>query len=155
MKNRIRSAVILIQDQKILLVKHVDPSTGVEWWVPPGGGLEDQDDSILSCAVRETHEETGLVVSAGRLVYLREFVERSTQTRHVELYFLGSDYSGELTLANVAGSGPDEDYIQQIAWLSKEEIQGLTVYPQELQGEFWEDFALGFPAVRYLGTQSD
>ncbi len=47
MKHRIRSAVILIQDQKILLVKHVDPSTGVEWWVPPGGGLEDQDDLIL------------------------------------------------------------------------------------------------------------
>jgi len=155
MKHRIRSAVILIQDQKILLVKHVDPSTGEEWWVPPGGGLGDQDDSILSCAVRETYEETGLVVLASRLVYLREFVERSSQTRNVELYFLGTDFSGEPTLANVAGSGPDEGYIQQIAWLSRQEIQGLTVYPQELQGEFWEDFALRFPAVRYLGNHSD
>ncbi len=95
------------------------------------------------------------MISAGRLVYLREFVERTTHTRHVELYFLGTDFSGVPTLANVAGSGPDEDYIQQIAWFSREEIQGLTVYPQELQGEFWEDFALSFPAVRYLGNRSD
>jgi len=155
MRHRIRSAVILIRDQKILLVKHVNPTTKEEWWVPPGGGLEDEDHSILSCAIRETHEETGLAISAGRLVYLREFVERLTQTRQVELYFLATDFSGVPTLANVAGSGPDEDYIQQIAWLSREEIQGLTVYPQELQGVFWEDFALSFPTVRYLGYQSD
>ncbi len=155
MKHRIRSAVIMIQDHKILLVKHVDPSTGEEWWVPPGGGLEDQDDSILSCAVRETFEETGLVFQLAGWFISREFVERSSQTRHVELYFLGTDFSGVPTLANVAGSGPDEDYIQQIAWLSREKIQGLTVFPLELQAEFWEDFTLRFPAVRYLGNRSD
>ena len=36
MKNRIRAAAI-IDNNKILLVKHVHPITGFEWWVPPGG----------------------------------------------------------------------------------------------------------------------
>ena len=154
MKHRVRCAVILVHDQNILLVKHVDPCTGEEWWVSPGGGLEDQDASIISCSMRETHEETGLEISPGKLVYLREFFEESTQTRHLELYFLAEVFSGELTISNVAGKGPDEEYIKEIAWLSRKDVRGLTVYPEELQEVFWEDLHLGFPGVRYLETQS-
>ncbi len=53
MKNRIRSAAIIVRDNKILLVKHVHPKTGFVWWVPPGGGIEESDESLngqISCA---------------------------------------------------------------------------------------------------------
>lgn len=150
MRHRIRCAVILVQSSLILLVKHIVPATGEEYWVPPGGGLEDQDESIFSCAVREVFEETGLQVSPGRLVYLREFMDGASNTRNLELFFLGLSFSGELTLANVAGKGPDEYFIQQAAWLSRDELQELTIYPQELKKEFWEESNCGFSGVRYL-----
>ena len=61
MNHRIRVATIIINNQKILLVKHVHPETGYAWWVPPGGGLEDKDASIFDCAKREVFEETIIV----------------------------------------------------------------------------------------------
>jgi ADP-ribose pyrophosphatase YjhB (NUDIX family) len=132
-------------------VKHVDPSSGEEWWIPPGGGLEEQDLSLVECAVREVFEETGLHVAVGKLVYLREFIEQAAQIHHVELFFLAEDFSGQLTLENVKGKGPDEEFIKQVVWLAKDELLQLTVYPEELLESFWQDLAHGFPNVRYLG----
>lgn len=146
--------MIFVQNGKILLVKHVDPSTGEEWWIPPGGGLVGQDRSIVECAVREVYEETGLNVTVGRLIYLRDFIELAEATHHVELFFLADDFTGELTLENVIGKGPDEDFIKQVSWLGKDEMQGLTVYPEHLLDSFWQDLDNGFPEVRYLGVQT-
>lgn len=155
MNFRIRCAVLIMNDQKLLLVQHVDPFTSKDWWVPPGGGLEKHDGSILSCAVREVSEETGLDISPGKLVYLREFIEGSKQTYQLELYFLAERFQGELIKSIRPGSDADDGYIQQVAWLSREEIKSLSVFPLELKADFWEDLAAGFPAVRYLGKQSD
>lgn len=69
MQHRIRAAAIIINDNKILLVKHVHPETGHEWWVPPGGGVEEIDNSIFDCAKRETFEETNLKIDVSRLLY--------------------------------------------------------------------------------------
>jgi len=149
-EQRIRAAAIIFQDGKMLLVKHVDPSTGEEWWIPPGGGLEAHDLSIIDAAVRETFEETGLRVSIGKLVYLREFIEKSAGVHHVELFFLADSVFGELTMENVAGAGPDELYIQDLKWLSRKEMVALVVWPEHLKQGFWDDLESGFPEVRFL-----
>jgi 8-oxo-dGTP diphosphatase len=152
LKQRIRAAVILAQNQKLLLVKHVDPNTGEEWWIPPGGGLAEEDPSILECAVREVFEETGLQVSVGRLVYFREFSDQLLNAHNLELYFIANDFAGEPTIENVKGKGPDEDFIQDVRWLGREEISILNVFPPILKETFWEDLEKGFPKVRYLGV---
>ena len=36
MENRIRAGVLIFDDDKMLLVKHVDPEDGYIWWVVPG-----------------------------------------------------------------------------------------------------------------------
>ena len=153
MEHRVRAAAILVQDRSILLVKHVDPHTGEVWWIPPGGGLLAYERSVVDCAVREVFEETGLHVSLGRLIYLRDFIENSAAVHHVELFFLADAFTGELTIANVAGSGPDEDFIQELKWLGEDELHGIFVWPDHLFDGFWGDLAAGFPQVRYLGVQ--
>ena len=61
MRHRIRVAALLLNElNEILLVQHVHPVTNFEWWVPPGGGMESIDESIFSCAMRETFEESGI-----------------------------------------------------------------------------------------------
>jgi 8-oxo-dGTP pyrophosphatase MutT (NUDIX family) len=155
LQHRVRAAVILVEDDRLLLVKHVDPHSLATWWIPPGGGLEPEDESILACARREVMEETGLRVEIGKLVYLREFAEAAAGVHHIELYFLCGSYQGEITMDNVAGSGPDEDYIRDVAWVPREELAGLIVYPEHLVHAFWDDLGKGFPAVIHLGTSSD
>ena len=139
LQHRVRAAVILVEDQSLLLVKHVHPQTGFTWWIPPGGGLEDADASLLACAKREVHEETGLDVDIGKLLYLREFLEMDADVHHVELLFDGHNPQGELTLDNVAGTGPDEYYIRDVAWVPRQDLAGLTVYPEHLADGFWDE----------------
>lgn len=151
MKHRIRAAALIVNRQRLLLVEHTHPFTGETWWVPPGGGVEPQDDSIFACAARETFEETGLAVALDRIVYIREFLDDEHATLNLELFVLGSTFSGELTTANIRGKGPDEDYIRSARWLHKDDLQTLTVYPEILKDSFWDDLARGFPQTAYLG----
>lgn len=152
---RVRAAVLIVHEGRILLVKHVHPQRGDVWWIPPGGGLLPNERSIVDCAKRETFEETGLHVSVGRLAYLRDFIDEAAAVHHVEHFFLCEGFSGVPTIDNARGAGPDEDWIQDVQWLSKEDVQELTVWPEHLKGKFWDDLALGFPGPVYLGVQAE
>ena len=114
-----------------------------------------QDQSIVECASREAFEETGLKVTVGKLIYLREFVEEAQAVHHLELFFLAQDFHGDLTLEHIRGKGPDEDFIRELGWLARGELQERTVYPEHLADGFWDDLAAGFPETRYLGVHSD
>ena len=152
MEHRVRAAVIIVDGGKILLVKHVDPASGNEWWIPPGGGLLPQDRSIVDCADREVFVETGLKVRIGRLIYLREFLEEAPSVHHVELFLLAREFAGELTMEHIKGKGPHEEFIRELRWLGQGEVQDLIVYPEHLRDSFWDDMAAGFPEARYLGV---
>jgi 8-oxo-dGTP diphosphatase len=150
MKHRIRAAAIIIRGDSVLLVKHKFPES--ESWIPPGGGLEDSE-SVYDCAKRETYEETGLKVELGQILYLREYVETSRDRHHFEIFILATSFSGEPTLANNSPLDPDYQYIKDVKFLSKRQMRGLTVYPEELKGKFWDDLAAGKLETQYLGQQ--
>lgn len=57
MNHRIRAAALIVKDDTILLVKHVHPVTKFEWWVPPGGKIEDTDMSIFEAVGLEVFPE--------------------------------------------------------------------------------------------------
>jgi ADP-ribose pyrophosphatase YjhB (NUDIX family) len=141
-------------DNKILLVKHVHPETKYEWWVPPGGGVEEIDDSLFDCAKREAFEETNLAIEVSKIVYIREFLDKENQKLNIEFFVLADNYQGEIGLENIQGNGSDEQYIKEVKWLSKADLQNITVFPEVLKDEFWNDRAMNFPAVKYLGRQA-
>lgn len=151
MKHRIRAAALVVRDDRILLVKHVYPDTGESIWVPPGGGLEDEDDSIFACAVREVLEETGLTVTVSRIAYVREYWEAEKETMHLELFLQAESSTGSITLEHLPPGQPDSDMIVESRFVSREELSSLTVYPAELRDVFWEHHAKGFPGTHYLG----
>src|SRR5690348_7097707 len=51
--------VLLDPEDRVLLLRTIDPVTGEGFWFPPGGGLEAGED-VRAAAVREVREETGL-----------------------------------------------------------------------------------------------
>lgn len=59
---------LIIRDHHVLLIKHLEHSTGKSYWVIPGGGLEG-DESEEQCIIREMKEETNLDVKVERLVF--------------------------------------------------------------------------------------
>ncbi len=160
MKQRIRVASIITQENKILLVKHVHPETGYTWWVPPGGGIKKEDSSIFDCAKREVFEETNLTIETSKIIYLREYLDKRDSLENtdgvlnIEIFILADSYSGEVNMNNIKGSGPDELFIKQVEWLSKKEIQDITVYPEILKDDFWNNYKQGFLDTKYLGRQA-
>lgn len=151
MRHRVRAAALITQADAILLVCHKTPITGELWWIPPGGKLEGYDASIFDCARREVFEETGLEASCSRIAYIRECTDRRHSVRHLELFLVADTYAGEITLAHLPPSEPDADMIQETRWISRAELQTLTVYPEILKQDFWDDLALGFSETKHIG----
>ena len=111
MKHRIRSAAIVIDNDKILLVKHKHPESGKEFWIPPGGGLEGSE-SIYDCAIRETYEETGLRVILGEIRYLHEFIDPEHREHNFQVFIQAKSFAGELTISHVNPDDRDGPYVK-------------------------------------------
>lgn len=55
--------IAIIQDDQVLLTKRAD----LPVWCLPGGAVEERE-SLAQAAIREAHEETGLLVTLNRIV---------------------------------------------------------------------------------------
>ena len=152
MRHRIRVAAILVENHKVLLVKHVHPIFGNEWWVPPGGGVEDKDTTLFDCAKRETWEETGYQIETTEILYIREFLDQEMKAYNLEIFVKAKVIGGEITLENIYGKGQDEHYIKTVQWIDKEDLAKYTVYPEIIkEEEFWEDIEKETVQTKYLG----
>ncbi|RTZ14123.1 NUDIX domain-containing protein [Vibrio aquaticus] len=132
MEHRIRSAGILIKDGAMLLLRVKDFSG--EYWIPPGGGLEECDRSTKACVAREFKEEAGLQVEVGELLCVREFLETQTNRYHAEFFYLIEHFLGTPHLDNLKGLN-DESYIQQVEWVPIPELAEKRLYPEELKNK--------------------
>ncbi|WP_375740532.1 NUDIX domain-containing protein [Pseudomonas boanensis] len=152
LQHRIRAAGLLVEQGRILLVKHVVGDD--TYWIPPGGGFESQsDESTRDTVRREFREETGLEVDVGPLVYVREFAEPAMGRFHMELFYRIDAWRGELSLTNLTGLGGDEFEIRELAWVSQAELASLPFYPAELLEDVWERLAQPEVVIRHLGLQ--
>jgi len=73
----------------VLLRRGIDPGRG--WWAQPGGFLE-VDETVGEAAVRETLEETGLIVEPGEIVGLYSRLEAAVVVIAFEAHVLRGEY---------------------------------------------------------------
>lgn len=65
-------AILLTENESLLLIKRVKPNGVEPYWVAPGGGVEDQDANLLATLQRELCEELGASVQFLRLAFVLE-----------------------------------------------------------------------------------
>lgn len=146
MRYGISAAAILVEDRRVLLVRHRREGA-FDFWVPPGGKLSGSE-SIFDCARREAFEETGLDVELDRVLYIQEFSQ--PDYHFCKFFILASSWRGAVTRENLS---EDEDFLVDARFLTRNEIAEANVVPEILTGQFWEDLRTGFPETRYLGME--
>ena len=87
-----RSTVILQENDRVLLIRRV--RDGVEYFVFPGGGIE-EGETPEAAAVREMKEETNLEVILAEKLFSERTLFRGKRLVH---YFLSRNYTGKLSL---------------------------------------------------------
>ncbi|MFD2033936.1 NUDIX domain-containing protein [Belliella marina] len=130
---RLRTRVngVLIQDDKILLIKHKMGGNKYFWNVP-GGGMK-YGTSCIENLKREFLEETGLLVDVKSFISTSEFL--SPPLHAVELFFEVEVAGGELKM----GKDPElEEESQLITEMGFLDIENLALIKKEEKHRiFW------------------
>lgn len=99
---------------------------GREYYVLPGGKIEDGETPAEACA-REAREETGLEVAVGPQVASLVNLDR------LEHYFLVESYSGALELGFPERGWQTPQNIYQLEWVTLKCFAGVNLLPVEIR----------------------
>jgi 8-oxo-dGTP pyrophosphatase MutT (NUDIX family) len=115
---------------RILLIQRSANDSMAGRWEIPGGGVDDDDESILHAVARELWEEAALTaVSIGRLVGNPHFFESRKGKRVCKFNFLVETKSGEGSMD--VKLDPKEH--QSFVWASEEEARARKVGNLEIE----------------------
>ncbi len=111
------------RDDKVLLVLR-KRAPNPDNWAMPGGGVE-VGESLVEAAIREVHEETGLVITNPVFNRFHEVIRRDSQGK-TEVHFVLAIFatqSGE-------GEAVAADDAAALGWYTLEEVSGLVTTPR-------------------------
>lgn len=130
---------IIIEDGKVLLM-HRDRH-GEEYWVFPGGGVEEGEEAIEGLK-RECMEEIGVEVKVNNLFFEKPSLKQEFLGQP-ELFYLCDIVKGEVG----KGTGPEwngrdvEEYgTYRLDWVPVEDMKGKTIYPIDLRDKIILNF---------------
>lgn len=139
MQHRISVGTLVLNENRLLLARHHSPGR-YDFWAPPGGGVEGEEE-LQAAAERETLEETGICVQALRIAYIDELID--SDGRMVKFWFLARYLAGEI---DVRSNPAAEERITEAGWFRQEELPEGPVFPAVLRDDFWCHSFGGFPA---------
>jgi 8-oxo-dGTP diphosphatase len=117
---------IIIEGDRVLLVKRAHPPIKGQWSIP--GGVLEVGEMVREAAVREAREETGLMVEPGELLGVYDRIlrdpEQRVQYHYVLIDFLCRPVGGELLAASDAA---------EVRWFRREELAALQLAEDTLE----------------------
>ena len=118
-KIRVRACGILVQEGKILLVKHHSLGKCGYLWAPPGGGVN-FGETVHESLKREFAEETGLSIEPGEFLFINEYLEAPLHA--IELFFKVRATGGKLTRGTDPELGQNQ-IIKEVKFMDARELK--------------------------------
>lgn len=123
-KLRTRVNGILIEDEKILMVRHQSLGKGGFLWNVPGGGME-YGQSAEVALKREFAEETGLIIKVCDFLFVHELLVEPLHA--IELFFRVEKTGGQLMKGSDPEMQKDNQIIEEVRYMSWHELTGINV----------------------------
>lgn len=126
-------AILLTQDGHVLFIKRVKPNNTNPYWVAPGGGVEDDDPTLLDALDRELREELGAYADVIEEGFVLEHHKAGKNLQ--EFFFVCHLLDYDLSLRH----GPEFDdpqrgeYIPDFVPLEARAIAALNILTEELK----------------------
>lgn len=125
-------AVIIRRGKLLVLRKR---KGGDVFYVLPGGG-QDHGETLEEALLREVHEEAGARVTAGDLLFVREYRGRNHEFRddHHHVHQVEFFFRARLKPGSEPKQGKAPDSLQEaIEWISLAELARKNFYPKSLR----------------------
>ncbi|MDO8495985.1 MAG: NUDIX domain-containing protein [bacterium] len=132
MSTKHRAVIIMIENDKILLLYRF--KNGDEYYVFPGGGVEEGED-LMGAATREAKEETGMDVTISKLLWDYNNHDR------IEHFFLADKFTGELKIGGPEEGRQSPDNVYRLEWVALDKIKDLKLVPEEMRDKVLEQFS--------------
>jgi 8-oxo-dGTP pyrophosphatase MutT (NUDIX family) len=149
---RVAARALIIEEGRLLVMTYADDKG--RWCVTPGGGIA-KGETLGEGLRREVHEELGIRVAPGDIVYVRELLGRSAKVKHggisadthqLEVFFR-CKREGEVKLGKAL-----DNFCTGFDWVPVHELKKHGFFPEALAGRLAADVASGFkPHNNYLG----
>ena len=122
-KLRTRVNGILIEDEKILMVRHQSLGSGGFLWNVPGGGMEYGQSAEIALK-REFIEETGLNIKVCDFLFVHELLVRPLHA--IELFYLVEKTGGELVKGIDPEMQKNNQIIEDVRFMSWKELEEMA-----------------------------
>ena len=110
---RVGVACLVTRAGRVLLLRR-QRSHGAGSWSPPGGHL-DYGEAIDACAIRETHEETGLRITGPRFFAITNDVFESEARHYVTVWMRAESTAGDPSVQDPAE-------VAEVGWFEPDKL---------------------------------
>lgn len=128
MQQRISARAVIFIDGKLVLIRRV--RHGREYWVIPGGGVE-EGETVEDAVRREAKEEIGIDVNVS--AFLMEARKTWEGTPSVHRFFLCEYVSGEVGTGTQLMSAGTEGEVHEVMLVPHEKLASLDIVPEEFK----------------------
>lgn len=130
--HRIAAGGIILKDNAILLVRYRNTG-GDSYLVGPGGALY-WGENAAQAIIRETMEETGVMVQPRRVLWIEDL--QCSLFKMCKIWMLCVIVNGEVRPTN----GARAEGIIEAGWFKKGQLENELVYPPPLMQHDWDEF---------------
>lgn len=138
-----RASAIVLKDNQILLMRRFVKGRG-EYWVFPGGGVE-EGETVEQAMKREVLEELSLIVTECKPLFdfFNEFTLGGKYPPRQDYYFLVTGFTGEVKLGGEEAERMNEDDQYIPTWVALSALAGMdTLKPDIARQKVIEAFSL-------------
>jgi 8-oxo-dGTP diphosphatase len=130
--HRIAAGGIVLKDDSMLLVRY-GTTDGGSYLVGPGGAL-DEGETAVEAIIRETMEETGVMVRPHRVLWIEDL--QCSRFKMCKIWMLCDVVWGDA----IPTEGARAEGITEAGWYKKGQLQNEIVYPTPVMQHDWDDF---------------